>query len=138
MKYLLDTNIWSYLQASHPTVLTHFQRLSPQDELFISVISQAELLSGLRMMSNKAKQAQLLTSYQQLMLNQVAEILPVTTEVITHYADILVQLRQIGRPIPTNDIWIAAIALTHQLILVTNDAHFQHVANLPLEDWTKL
>jgi len=46
------------------------------------------------------------------------------------YARIFVELRQQGTPIPTNDLWIAALALQHDLTLCTKDAHFQHIAGL--------
>ncbi|MXZ01781.1 type II toxin-antitoxin system VapC family toxin [Candidatus Poribacteria bacterium] len=45
------------------------------------------------------------------------------------------RLRRRGRPIPNNDIWIAAIALQHDLVLVTRDAHFDEVESLQTERW---
>jgi len=45
------------------------------------------------------------------------------------------QLRRQGHPIPDNDIWIAAIAMQHGLILVTRDAHFDRVESLQIEYW---
>jgi tRNA(fMet)-specific endonuclease VapC len=47
-----------------------------------------------------------------------------------YYAQIFVQLRQQGTPIPTNDIWIAAITLQHGLTLCSRDAHFDHLRQL--------
>ncbi len=44
-------------------------------------------------------------------------------------------LRRKSRPIPENDIWIAAIALQNGLILVSRDSHFEHVEGLRLEHW---
>jgi predicted nuclease of predicted toxin-antitoxin system len=43
-----------------------------------------------------------------------------------------------GRPLPENDIWIAALSLQHNLILVTRDAHFQQVVEEALEEWILL
>jgi tRNA(fMet)-specific endonuclease VapC len=40
-----------------------------------------------------------------------------------------------GRPIPENDLWIAAIALEHDLIVATRDAHFGEIDNLKVEMW---
>jgi tRNA(fMet)-specific endonuclease VapC len=51
------------------------------------------------------------------------------------YAIIRNHLRTIGHMIPDNDIWIAATARQHGLTLVTRDAHFQHIPNLPVESW---
>ncbi|MGH8552807.1 MAG: type II toxin-antitoxin system VapC family toxin [Methylococcales bacterium] len=52
-----------------------------------------------------------------------------------HYGAIKAQLRSKGKPIPENDIWIAAIGQQHQLAIVTRDNHFQHVDNLVIEQW---
>jgi tRNA(fMet)-specific endonuclease VapC len=51
------------------------------------------------------------------------------------YGRIVLQLRQKGRPIPQNEMWIAALALQHDLIVLTRDAHFQAVDNLRLRGW---
>ncbi|MBA3472116.1 MAG: VapC toxin family PIN domain ribonuclease, partial [Rubrobacter sp.] len=40
-----------------------------------------------------------------------------------------------GRPIPENDIWIAAVALQHDLVLASRDSHFEHVEGLQLDRW---
>jgi tRNA(fMet)-specific endonuclease VapC len=47
-----------------------------------------------------------------------------------HYAGIFAQLRRQGTPIPTNDIWIAALVVQHDLVLLTDDAHFSNLAQL--------
>ena len=51
------------------------------------------------------------------------------------YADIALLLRRKGRPIPTNDLWIAALALQHRLPLLTRDAHFREVNGLVVLQW---
>jgi tRNA(fMet)-specific endonuclease VapC len=51
------------------------------------------------------------------------------------YGNLKHELQRKGRPIPENDIWIAAIALQHDLILATRDAHFGAVDGLKLEIW---
>lgn len=48
------------------------------------------------------------------------------------YAEILNNLREIGRPVPTNDIWIAAVAFQNGLKLFTKDNHFKAIAGLSL------
>jgi len=52
-----------------------------------------------------------------------------------HYGNIKEQLRQKGKPIPENDIWIAAIALQYDNILVSRDEHFSAVPGLTVEVW---
>ncbi len=54
----------------------------------------------------------------------------VSAPVSHRYAEVHRALRRAGRPIPTNDLWIAAIAVEHGLVLYTRDAHFAHVPGL--------
>ena len=65
------------------------------------------------------------------------EIVPITLSVAEAYAGIDVALRRKGRPIPVNDVWVAAVALTRGAVLVTNDDHFTRVEGLVLENWTR-
>jgi len=51
------------------------------------------------------------------------------------YGQIKARLRAKGRPLPENDIWIAAIARLHGLTLVTRDQHFREVEGLAWEAW---
>ena len=62
-------------------------------------------------------------------------ILPVTETTAKHYGVIKNELKQQGRLIPENDIWIAAIAQEYDLTLVTRDKHFSHVQGLKVEAW---
>jgi tRNA(fMet)-specific endonuclease VapC len=136
MRYLLDTDHCSYLQRKHPEVVTRFQGLRSDAEVMTSVISQAELLVGIRQARSERRQGELRSIYEQLLRN-IADVLPVTSEVAEQFAEVLVVLLQKGKPIPVNDIWIAAMALANDLILVSGDEHFQHVEGLRVEDWTK-
>ncbi|MEZ4887300.1 MAG: type II toxin-antitoxin system VapC family toxin [Chitinophagales bacterium] len=62
-------------------------------------------------------------------------VLNVDFLVANQYAAIRKQLKSIGRPIPENDIWIAAICMVNNLALATHDKHFQYVDGLQLFDW---
>ena len=62
-------------------------------------------------------------------------MLPCDTATAQQYGDIKNQLRAKGRPIPENDIWIAAIAMQYQLTLVARDGHFHEVDGLQVETW---
>ncbi len=63
------------------------------------------------------------------------EVLLCTSETGKVYGQIKFQLKAKGRPIPENDIWIAAIAIQYELALITRDAHFNIIDNLILESW---
>ncbi|MFA0744759.1 MAG: hypothetical protein LASZOEIN_001556 [Candidatus Fervidibacter sp.] len=136
MNYLLDNNHWSAIQRNDPIVIAHMQSLPEEARIFMPVIVQGELLAGIELAASEAKKEELRRLYEQV-LAQATEILPVTSEVAEWYARIFAQLRRKGKPIPINDIWIAAIALAYGLILVTSDEHFQHIDGLQVEDWTK-
>jgi tRNA(fMet)-specific endonuclease VapC len=132
----LDTDHCSYLQRKHPQVVQRFQSFPAEAEVMTSVITQAELLAGIRQARSERRQEELRALYEQL-LHNIADILPVTSEVAEQFAEVLIMLLQKGKPIPVNDIWVAAIARAHDLILVSGDEHFQYVDGLRLEDWTK-
>ncbi len=51
-------------------------------------------------------------------------------ETILHYAILFMQLKKQGTPIPTNDIWIASLALQHRIALLSNDKHFKKIPQL--------
>ncbi|NBC10437.1 MAG: PIN domain-containing protein [Planctomycetes bacterium] len=58
-----------------------------------------------------------------------------TAQTASHYASIRAQLKRMGRPIPMNDIWIAASAIEHSLTLLTRDSHFEHIPGLSRIAW---
>ena len=59
------------------------------------------------------------------------EVLLPTIETTRHYAHLYRQLRAAGTPIPTNDLWIAALVVQHELTLFSRDAHFDALPQLP-------
>ncbi|MCX7992343.1 MAG: type II toxin-antitoxin system VapC family toxin [Fimbriimonadales bacterium] len=66
------------------------------------------------------------------LLTTLCEILEISERTAVCYAEIRYQLRQKGRPIPENDLWIAAVCVEHQIPLATNDAHFTSVDGLTI------
>lgn len=63
------------------------------------------------------------------------DVLSVTEETATTYAELRIALKRVGRPIPANDAWIAALALQHRMPLLSRDTHFDAVADLQRESW---
>lgn len=64
-----------------------------------------------------------------------AAVLGCDAETAARYGEIKAALRARGTPIPENDIWIAAIALQHELEVVTRDAHFDLIESLVVKSW---
>ena len=136
MDYLLDTNIWSYMQEGNQVVASQIAQLPDQATLFMSAVTQGELLGGIQLVDNPSRRSQLVTMYEQV-VSDATEILPVDQKVAERYAEIYAMLRRKGRPIESNDMWIAATALADGLVLVSSDQHFRFVDGLQVEDWTK-
>ena len=136
MEYLLDTNHLSYLQERHPRVLERVAALFARDRLLAAAVSAAELLRGVYLLPEGRRRQPLAEEYHQV-VRRMDEIVPITLSVAEAYAGIDVALRRKGRPIPVNDVWVAAAALTRDAVLVTNDDHFAHVDALVLENWTR-
>ena len=104
--------------------------LSTHGRFTFSIITRYEILRGL-----KAKGA-IRQSAAFERRCRLSEVLPLTDPMVVRAAEIYVDLKQKGRLISDADILIAATALAHGLILVTNNtAHFQRVPGLRLQSW---
>ena len=126
-RYLLDTNVVISLFAKNP--LTH-ERIAQAAEVFVSCIAVGELYFGA---CKSTKVQENIARIDDFVLNN--SILSCTSDIAKRYGTIKNDLKVKGQPIPENDIWIAAIAQQHSLILVTNDAHFDFIDNLTVEKW---
>lgn len=125
-RLLIDTNIYSLAMRGEKDIveiLRHTRQIS------ISAISIGELLSGFRGGNQKEKNQQELN---QFLDSPRVSLYSIDEETAEQYSAILQQLKQQGTPIPTNDIWIAAVALQHGLPLFTRDIHFSHISGLLL------
>ncbi len=123
-RILIDTNIYSHaLRGTQEVVET----LRFVNEISISAISIGELLSGFkggnREKTNRKYLAQFLDSPR-------VRVLAVDDETAEFYAELLDQLKKAGRPIPTNDLWIGAVAMQHGLKLYSKDHHFAGIPGL--------
>jgi predicted nucleic acid-binding protein len=97
------------------------------DQVWIPLIVLGEIKAGFFGGEHTRRNEGLL---QKLLAKSTVGILVPNRETAEFYARLFVQLRRAGTPIPDNDLWIAALALQHDLVLVTRDQHFQHVPQL--------
>jgi tRNA(fMet)-specific endonuclease VapC len=104
--------------------------LSNVDEVYVPSITMGELFSGAERSSRRAVRLAETEAFA-----DGAEVLPCDLETARHYGAIESALRAKGRPIPDNDIWIAALAQQYELVVVTRDAHFGEVDALPVLSW---
>ena len=126
-KVLIDTNIYSLAMRGDPEVTVTLRKI---DQIGISTISIGELLSGFRGGSREEKNRDELNIFLDSPRVAVHSINVATTE---FYASILNNLRRAGTPIPTNDIWIAAVAFEHGYKLFSKDRHFKNINGLILQ-----
>lgn len=131
--YLIDTNIWSYLQRrSHPLLEARMLDCTAS-QLYLSTIVRGELevgyLKGDRREHRRDNLNQIIASTQHLVIDQAVALT---------YAKLRTSLELAGTPIGRNDTWIAAEALHHNLTLITdNIREFERVAGLRVENWTE-
>ena len=123
---LIDTNIYTYALNGDAEIIKVLQRAQT---ISICSISIGELLSGFKAGSKENKNRQELEEFLDSPRVQLHILDEDTAE---FYAEIQNGLRKKGRPIPTNDIWIAATALQNGLKLFTKDQHFNYVPGLVL------
>ena len=127
MRILLDTSAYSAFMRGHEGVLDLVQRA---ERISVSPIVLGELLAGFRLGKRTRKNHDLL---ERFLDSPRVDSLPVDDGTARRYSDIVEHLRRAGTPIPTNDLWIAASAMQHGLILVTTDTHFEKVPQISKE-----
>jgi len=123
---LIDTNIYSHALRGDPEIIKTLQQ-TPQ--IGITAISIGELLSGFKA-GNKEKTNR--EELKQFLDSPRVTLYSINEQTAEYYCLILDQLRTNGTPIPTNDIWIAAVAFQHGLPIYTKDQHFSRIKGLLL------
>ena len=121
MKVLLDSNAYSMLMRGHEQVA---ELVRAAEELLFSAVAVGELLYGFRRGSRFQQNAADLRSFLGSPYSSLVKVGSVTAD---RYSRIAAALRAKGRPIPTNDVWIAAHAMETGADLVSGDRHFRHV-----------
>jgi len=125
-RLLIDTNIYSGALKGDADIVRVLRRVS---NLGITAISIGELLSGFKAGNRERENRE---EFAIFLDSPRVTLYGVDEETAEHYSAILNQLKTKGKPIPTNDIWIAAIAFQHGLPFYTLDNHFSHVEGLLL------
>ncbi len=132
IRYLLDTNIASYVIKGNPPHVRQRLRNVPIHEVGISTVTEAELRFGVL---RKPGASRLQLAVEEFLLR--VEILPWDSLAATHYAKVRCALEDSGTPMGNLDMMIAAQALASDLTLITHDRVFHRVKQLKIEDWTK-
>ena len=101
------------------------QKLTDYSTIYLPVPVIAELLFAAK---NSTLQEKNLKVFNEFI--DSCNVLNITKETAEHYSSIRLSLKQKGRPIPENDIWISSVCIENNLPLITGDSHFENVAGL--------
>jgi tRNA(fMet)-specific endonuclease VapC len=124
VKLALDTNRYTDLCSGNAYVVETIERA---DQVWLPFIALGELHAGFAVGSQGPRNEAVLRRF---LLKPGVGVLYADEQTIHHYAAIYRQLRKQGTPIPTNDMWIAALVLQHSLALFARDAHFDALPQL--------
>jgi tRNA(fMet)-specific endonuclease VapC len=115
---LLDTNAYASFRRGHRGVVARVRHAS---QILLSAIVVGELSAGFEIGGRRDENY---AELERFMDRPAVRFLPVSRTTTRRYAQVMARLRQQGRPIPTNDMWIAAHALETGAELVSFDEHF--------------
>lgn len=130
-RYMLDTDTCSYImKRSHDRLLRRLAKVAIGD-VCISVITKSELMFGVEVSPNRAKDEAALVAFL-----RYVEVLDFPDQAASHYAQIRADLKARGAMIGANDLFISAHARSLGLTLVTNNTgEFRRVRHLAIENW---
>jgi tRNA(fMet)-specific endonuclease VapC len=126
-KILLDTNIVIEVLSGNTEIADKINKFSG---FSICSIVLGELYIGLNRGINKSKNLKVFNDFL-----QGCTLINIDNETAKLYGEIVSKLYKKGKPIPTNDIWIAASAKQHGFTLITRDKHFKEIEDIDIKHW---
>ena len=124
IRVFLDTNAYAAFKKGDEDTI---QVIRYADIIGISVVVLGELLAGFAVGTKERINRRELNAFLD---SPRVRVYPVDDETTAHYASIYKQLKRKGRPIPTNDLWIAAACMQQGFRLLTADKHFSEIDGL--------
>jgi predicted nucleic acid-binding protein len=124
MRVALDTNRLTDVFRGDSALA---EQLGICEEVWIPLIVLAEIKAGFYGGSQQHRNELLM---RKLLAKDTVSVLMPSRETAEQYGRLYVQLQRAGTPVPDNDLWIAALALEHDLTLITRDQHFQKIPQL--------
>jgi predicted nucleic acid-binding protein len=127
LEVILDTNGLSAVADGEAELAPILRKA---DEVAVPVIVLGEYLYGIRQSRHRER-------YKQWLMNSIRSfrVLLVDEETAACYATLRGELKRAGTPIPSNDVWIAALARQHRLAILSRDKHFDQVPGLHRLNW---
>lgn len=123
-RVVIDTNAYSALLAGEEPIA---DALAESEEVLLCAVVIGELLDGFAGGSKEAENRRRLEQFRQ---KPRTVTVPITRATAEWFAQIKQQLRRKGRPIPINDVWIAAVCMEHGAAILSEDGHFAQIDGL--------
>jgi len=125
-KILIDTNAYVSFKKNNADAVNTFKQT---EYIGINIVVLGELLSGFK---GGSKESTNRKELEQFLDSPRVNLLMLDEETAEFYARVYWDLKKRGKPIPTNDLWVAASAMRYGLALFTYDEHFANIAGLIL------
>ena len=129
-KVVIDTNAFTALMTG---TLAVKEAIESAKQVFIPTFVLGELLFGFKNGNKEQWNTEILNNFLSL---PGVSILNTSEETADIYAELLLSLKQKGKSIPTNDIWIAAVAVETGSVIITYDKHFLYIDQVRI--WTEI
>jgi len=120
-RYCIDTVTYSHFRRGEPRIVG---LLDSAEWIGVSATVLGELFAGFERGKQKSRN---LVELDKFLSAPVVEVLPVDRRTAEIFGSMVAELRQRGKPLPTNDVWIAAAAVQSGATLITWDAHFREI-----------
>jgi tRNA(fMet)-specific endonuclease VapC len=124
VRLALDTNRYTDLCRDTAEVVTLVEHA---EAVFLPFVVLTGLRAGFAVGTRGTENERVLRRF---LMKQGVAVLFADDQTTHHYATLFRQLRRQGTPIPTNDLWIAALVLQHDLVLCAPDRHFDHLPQI--------
>ena len=123
---LIDTNAYAFFKKNNPDTLNVFKAV---EYIGINIVVLGELFIGFKGGSKESRNKKEL---EQFLDSPRVHIIQMDEETAEFYANIFLDLKKKGKPVPSNDMWVAASAMRHGLSLLSYDEHFKNIDGLIL------
>jgi len=123
-RVVIDTNAYSALLAGNESIA---YALAECEKVLLCAVVIGELLDGFAGGSKEAENRRRLERFRQ---KPRTATVPITEATAEWFAKIKQQLRRKGKPIPINDVWIAAVCMEHGAAILSEDGHFVQIDGL--------
>lgn len=120
----LDTSAYSNFRRGNEEVAAILDRA---ELVGVPTVTLGELRTGFLLGGSRRRNEAELDAF---LGSSAVELLPIDAETSRHYAEIVAELRKAGTPVPTNDIWIAAVAARNGVSVLTCDNHFERIGRV--------